>query len=511
MGETLSGKDALATMDESAEKLRGQVRHVDGQIQQTSAELLRLRQAESAEYRALARIRIGQISSPDLVETLDVAERQVVDVLGTRDAALADLDRQVDECQRREGELERERGAQAASVAAAEGRLDEAEAAAAEKLEKDAEYIAQRERARTADDTARHAEEKTEQAEKDREEKGKPYEADRLFLYLWRRGYETSRYRSWPIVRFLDGWVARLCGYHRARPNYAMLLEIPARLREHATRLRKDADEELARLEARETAAAEAAGIPALRETLAAEKEKLSRLDGEIGKEEARFQDLMGQRAAFAGGEDAYFKRAIEILAREFERDGIEQLRRQVEATPLPDDDAIVERLARIDEEERRLEGILASNQEILRGHQRRLRDLESLRRKFKESGYDGAFSVFGDGSMVGMLLGQFLQGIVTSGVLWTLLQGQQSYRGGSSSRRGSSGGGLFGGGFGGSFGGGRGRSSGGGFRGGFGGGSRGGGGSFGGGGSRGGGFGGGGFRTGGSMGGGGFRTGGKF
>src|SRR5690606_28183894 len=68
---------------------------------------------------------------------------------------------------------------------------------------------------------------KTEQAEKDREEKGKPYRDDPLFMYLWENGYGTKTYRANNLVAWLDGHVARLVGYPEARPNFAMLNEIP--------------------------------------------------------------------------------------------------------------------------------------------------------------------------------------------------------------------------------------------------------------------------------------------
>ena len=50
-------------------------------------------------------------------------------------------------------------------------------------------------------------------------------------------------------MRFFDRKVARLVGYRGARANYAMLQEIPARLREHAKN--KQADLEAAKGEAR--------------------------------------------------------------------------------------------------------------------------------------------------------------------------------------------------------------------------------------------------------------------
>jgi hypothetical protein len=82
------------------------------------------------------------------------------------------------------------------------------------------------------------AEAKAVQAEADREEKRRPYEADPLFMYLWRRRYGTRDYRASNFVRYFDRKVAHLIDFETARTNYAMLLELPERLREHAERLK---------------------------------------------------------------------------------------------------------------------------------------------------------------------------------------------------------------------------------------------------------------------------------
>ena len=53
-------------------------------------------------------------------------------------------------------------------------------------------------------------------------------------MYLWRRKLGTSAYPSGFFVRFFDEKVAALIGYREARANYAMLNQIPERLRAHA-------------------------------------------------------------------------------------------------------------------------------------------------------------------------------------------------------------------------------------------------------------------------------------
>jgi hypothetical protein len=86
-------------------------------------------------------------------------------------------------------------------------------------------------------DMVRAAQEKAAQAEVDRQDKRKPYEADPLFMYLWRRRYGTRDYTASPFVRYFDRKVARLIDYETARINYTLLVDLPDRLREHANRL----------------------------------------------------------------------------------------------------------------------------------------------------------------------------------------------------------------------------------------------------------------------------------
>jgi hypothetical protein len=92
-----------------------------------------------------------------------------------------------------------------------------------------------------AGDIVRNAEEKAARAEADRAEKRRPYESDPLFMYLWRRRFGTRDYEASNLVRYFDRKVAHLIGYEAARVNYAMLMELPDRLREHAERLKQKA------------------------------------------------------------------------------------------------------------------------------------------------------------------------------------------------------------------------------------------------------------------------------
>lgn len=111
--------------------------------------------------------------------------------------------------------------------------------------------------ARQLIETARFAARNTALAEQDRRPKGKPYEDDSLFRYLWQRRYGTADCRADPFTRLLDGSVATLSGSRAAAANYRMLLEIPKRLSEHAEVLRTGVEAATGRVHALAEAALE--------------------------------------------------------------------------------------------------------------------------------------------------------------------------------------------------------------------------------------------------------------
>ncbi|MGB5718504.1 MAG: hypothetical protein WBN81_15595, partial [Gammaproteobacteria bacterium] len=263
----------------------------------------------------------------------------------------------------------------------------------------------------------------------DRVEKGGPYEADSLFMYLWKRHYGTSRYSAGPLVRFLDAKVERLCGYHAARPNYAMLLEIPARLSEHAQWLRSDADAAFAALEALEAAAADDDGIPVQRAAVEQAEAALRKIDQRIQQEEQTFNRLFQDQARFAAAEDKYFNKAISTLVAEFEREGFSSLRQHAETTITPQDDRIIQRLANIDSEKRQHQDALDHHKQMHERHLGRMQELQGVRRNFKRERFDDMHSQFDNTGLLSVIMKEFLRGVASSDDLWGTILRNQRYR----------------------------------------------------------------------------------
>lgn len=430
---TRSGRQTLSSIDQGVRLVQDQVREVDEQIREGSDGLVQLQQQQGERYRRMARIRLDHVISGELSSELDIAGRRVEEMLERRSDALSELGKEIDDARVELEALQSAREDLAVSVEQATGALDQAEAVVQERLAGDDDYVAQLADAREAERVAGHAEEKTNRAEESRRIKGKPYRDDPLFSYLWARGYGTSEYSANPLSRYLDKWVAGLSNYQAARPNYAMLLEIPKRLSEHARRLRTVADAEFEKLRELEQAAAEEDGLPALQRDLERSQSELDQADGDIESVENRIQEAERMRTRYASGDDEYMQKAVDTLSSAFQREKLPTLFDYARATATAEDDLLVQELEAGSRHAQAVRESLAEHKRVRERHLDRLQKLEEVRRRFKGQRYDNARSEFGNAALVAMILNQFLRGTATSDELWQTIEREQRYRRGRS------------------------------------------------------------------------------
>lgn len=427
--DTLSGKQALKNIDKVLAKARVMLAEIDHEFGGSRDTLARLRQNEVGIYAKLARLRLLAIEQGDLPGALDEADRKVADVLEERSEAVAKLDEQIETAEAALVSEEERRTAQQAAVEAAGDALDAAEAKAQQALETDASWQAQLERTGQADFVADQAEEKAAAAEKDRAVKGKPYENDPLFSYLWQRGYGTSQYRAFPLTRLLDAMVAKLCNYEPARQNYSLLVEIPLRLAEHAGAMRAAFDQEAEELAQIEQAAAEKAGVTVLAAELTKAEETLAGIDTGIAEREDDIRALVDQRKTFVAGNDAYYQRCVKILSEAMRRKGVRLLEDNAARTPGDEDDDLVRKLVRIQRDAETIEQNLAEFGRLHDRESERVGELEDVRRRFKHERFDDTLSEFKDWALIALLLNQFLRGAAQSGDLWKTIRRQHRTR----------------------------------------------------------------------------------
>src|SRR5882672_3928244 len=177
-----SGSDILAMIERMLGDTRGELDGVAAKLERSSAELEHARQSELGALAVLARIRL---------EALDDTGKRVTDLLAQRADAQAAVGTELGASQDALGRLEHDRAAQHAVVGDAEKAVGAAEADAQARLKADASYGAQLGKAQASDGVADLADAKAQAARTDRVEKGKVYEADALFGYLWSRGFGT--------------------------------------------------------------------------------------------------------------------------------------------------------------------------------------------------------------------------------------------------------------------------------------------------------------------------------
>jgi hypothetical protein len=249
--------------------------------------------------------------------------------------------------------------------------------------------------------------------------------------------------------------VARLINFKEARADYHMLTELPIRLREHATKLRKEEDLQVQALQAMEKEAAEQDGVPKLQSELDEAEKRLHQINDATESEEVRHQKLLEQQADFSAWVDEYSRQAIELQVAELEREEMVNLYHQAQVTPSPEDDVIVHRLNDLQDEQRQTSEESKSVKKAQQQNQRSLIELEQLRQKFRRHSYDGYHSNFPSTFGLALLLGQLMRGGMSSDSVWGEIKRSQRFRrppgsgaGGISFGGFGSGGGFGGGGF---------------------------------------------------------------
>jgi hypothetical protein len=487
-----SGRAILALTDARIVDGRARLSAVDRALGSLTSELGAIDTEEGRLLARLAQVRFEEIAARNLIHDLDAADRHVIGLLEQRGKEEARIERSIVSSEARQDRLLQERHQRSEALDLAVTKRDDRIAAVMARLAEEEEYQFAVARTERASDQAHHASDKADQASTDRETKGRPYEQDRLFSYLWNRRYRFPEYRSRGVIRALDGWVASLCGYDEAHRNYHMLLEIPVRLRAHADQLASVATDAAARQAALEEAALLADGVPAQDDAVEARRRELLETESALDKEERALRELQDSRGRLASGTDPYTEDALSTLRTQLAREDVETLATDALRTPTPKDDSLVQEIASL----RSRRHALRPDVERLRQEQGQMQvaltRLDDYRRRFRDHRYDSADSRFDAGFDASRLLDALLLGSVLVSDAWGQTRHHHRFKARPSSPWGngwpsgrSGGGGFGGGGFG----------SGGGFK---------TGGGFGG--------GGGGFKTGGGFGGGGgFETGGGF
>lgn len=424
-----TGTSALKNIDQSLQTLRNDVVRLDAQLDQLTTQMTSNQRHRAKLVNDIARVRLAEIESGELNASFTAADQQVSELLLEREQELADLSARIDNVNEQILEAETERDALLETVNKSSEKIVETEGKVQESLKTDEAYLAQFKQAQLAESIADEAQQKMQRAQANMSEKAAPYQADELFMYLWNRHYGTTEYGGGLLTRFVDGWVAKLINYEPSRVNYWNLIEIPLRLKAHAERVGDDADEHHMLLQKIELDALANAGTESLESELEALRVKLDQHDDVIESFETTLNQHLTLRAGFAAGEDKYIKACLHRLSASLEHQSLQSIHRYVQATVSPTDDSLVIELQEVEDSLDDVEGDLSDVRKLYDRKINRLKELESVRRNFKNSRFDDVRSGFSNQALISNVLGQFIQGVVSGSDVWRVIKRNQRYR----------------------------------------------------------------------------------
>ena len=391
----INGRDALHTVDtviaNAREALTAALETVDMQARR-GAEVQR---EQLTAYRAMADVRIDLIQKRHNGADLQGIDQKAAKLMKKHEKFVERETARLETLVAEISQLEADREAQAKTLDVAVKVWEDKVADIIASLGNDPDYVALADAADRARSVQERAEQKLELARADREKKGAPYDNDPLFSYLWDRQFRTPDYRAGPFARFLDGWVARLCGYDKAHLNYARLVELPDRLAEHVERVAVLETEAITALAEAEAKSLKTGGADDLRTTAEAEREALAALDLKIEQSEAAHlakarahQDALQARTGPA-------EEARQVIEQELRKASFPDLRVLAAQTITLDDDELVDELVKLRAEEMQLDLSALENAALPERRRWELKKLEALRSKFKDAGFDSAYITF--------------------------------------------------------------------------------------------------------------------
>ncbi|HEV2518544.1 MAG TPA: hypothetical protein VGV07_25070 [Devosia sp.] len=428
---SLSGPEALRSLDEALRDIRREEDEIAKRLARSAELVTKFKETESELLRQLAEVRLDPASQAALAGRLSQAEVKAREMLSRHGAELSAAEDELKGLDKQIAALAKERTEQAAAAERAQAELKALADRVAVEAVKNPEYAEKR---RAAEQLAHVADEslrKTQQAESDREQKGKPYRDDPLFMYLWERGFGTKNYRENNLIQYFDSLIAGLVGFPEARANFAMLNEIPMRLREHADRQQQIAAAAGAEVTKLEKAAVDAAGGRPTRELLEKAEARIAAIDEEmVGAEDKRDERARAQRE-LAQGSDPAFSAAVSGLAEALGREDIQTLLAEARVTETGQDDTIVKQ---IDESRQRAaeeDGDSREQKARLKTLAARRRELEDIQYEFKKQNFDNPRSTFREDKLVGDLLNDFLRGGITAADYWGQWRRSQNWTGG--------------------------------------------------------------------------------
>ena len=344
------GTEILRRITDFAASISGSEKDARARAMDVANEIEKLLADQSDAFRELAQHYLPRLD--DDVERDGWTEMRAVlrDIMLRRDDARRQLELRLQTAATQQGSSELQWKQLSEQLAAASQKADELTTQLTEKLTTDPDL--QRLSREAAEGQARLEQATANLSDVETEAKNKlpPYEHSRLFQYLWDSEFETDRYQRRGLSRRIDRWLSRLIDYPAVAASYRFLSSAPRMMKQVIAEQQKAVKARVAEVESRQSAAAEALGLPAVQTSLSRLKPEVDRAFAAMDSAQKLRVSLQHEQAQLDSPDSIFYRDALKAFQALLQKTERSIVAARAANTPELQDDQVVARLRHIDE-----------------------------------------------------------------------------------------------------------------------------------------------------------------
>lgn len=250
---------------------------------------------------------------------------------------------------------------------------------------------------------------KSESATNELSEKRKAFEADKTFMYLWKRGFGTTDYKVKGLFRNLDEWAASTVGFTDARKKFELLHKLQEYLKDKAEKLGEQyLESQLAADQIRSTIEAQC-GVPTFLEKLNQHELNVDNIRSELieyNRTKLKLESFLSSTADKTDDMYAKIQSNHAMLLRCLPLESIEKIALSTESN---EDDQLVSKIKTVKHSLTTISGDIKNLVTMIESARAKRARLDTALRKFKSKGYESnsyKFNRFDEGLITGYMLG---------------------------------------------------------------------------------------------------------
>lgn len=344
------GPEILRRIADYAASINGSEREARNRAMEVSEEIEKLIADQSDAFRELAQHYLPQLD--DDVEHDGWAEMRAVlrDVLLRRDDARRQLETRLQAASAQQASAESQWKLLSEQLSDATQKANELTTSLMAKLTSDPDL--QRLSREAAEGQARLEQASTNLGDVESEAKIKlpPYEHSRLFQYLWDSKFDTDGYSRRGMSRRIDRWLARLIDYPAAAASYRFLTSAPGMMKLVIAEQEKAVNVRVEEVQARQTAAAEAIGLPEVQARISRLKAEVDRAFAAMDSSQKIRTTLQHEQAQLDSPDSIFYRDALTAFQTLLQKTERSIVAARAANTPELQDDQVVARLRHIDD-----------------------------------------------------------------------------------------------------------------------------------------------------------------